>query len=323
MNSMRYISLFFLFIFFPLALVSAQSSNMIYGDEALTIDLKPQYPNPGETFTATVNDYSLPVQGAGIRWYVDGELLAEAKNDRSLELTAKKSGEETTLKLILDLPSGETISAEKIILPTYLDIIIEPQTRTPAFYKGRGLPSLGSLVNATALLDGNTIDPNTVLYLWRVNNDVLEGGAVRGKNQVSFTMPRGESATLSLEARRPSGETITRRTFTLNSVSPTLSFYETNPLYGLATKAIRDSIVLVGNSVSVRAEPYYLDLRTYNSPDLLEWEVNNTPGDTGGSNPYEVTLAASGLGGASVVDFHVRNLKQVLQGAQGSFAVTD
>jgi hypothetical protein len=319
---MRYFSILFLLLFFPLSFTEAQSPSLVYGDQALTIDLKPLFPGPEESFTATVNDYSLPVQGAGVRWFVDGKLVPEAKNERSLTLTAKNLGEKTTIELILDLPSGGSISAERVIQPMYLDIIVEPQTRTPAFYKGRGLPSVGSSVNATALINGGAVDSSDLIYLWRINNEVLEGGAVRGKNQISFTMPRGEFATLSLEARRPSGETLVRRTITVRNITPTLSFYETSPLYGLATKAIRDSLILIGSSVTVRAEPYYLDLRTYNNPDFLEWEINGTPGNNPGGNPYEVILAASGIGGSTAIDFHVRNTTQVLQGAQGSFQVT-
>ncbi len=320
---MRYI---FLFIMFCLGTVpsasSAQETNLIYGEQALTVDLEPAFPSPEQSFTATVNDYSLPVQGAGIRWFIDGEFQPETKNQRSISLVAKPSGKKTEIELVLDLPSGRTITAKRIVEPVYLDVIIEPQTRTPAFYRGRALPSIGSQINATAVVNGNGIPASELLYTWRINNETLEGGAVRGKNSVSFTMPRGKFSTLSLEVRRVTGETLAKRLLDVANNDPVLRFYEINTLLGMSTRSVRDTFTLVGNSVTLRAEPYYLDITTYNQPDFLEWSIDNSTTRNPGGNPYEVTLSSANLGGSSKIGFHVRNTTQVLQGVKGDFRVT-
>lgn len=318
---MRYI-LLFVIIIFPVSLSYAQDSGLIYGDQALSIDLEPAFPSPEQSFTATANDYSLPVQGAGIRWFIDGEFQANTKNNRTIELVAKTAGKKTELKLVIDLPSGRSISATRIIEPIYLDIVIEPQTRTPAFYRGRALPSIGSQINATAILNGGEIAASDILYTWRINSEAIQGGAVRGKNTVSFPMPRGQNSTLSLEVRRPDGDTLAKRLLDLTNKSPLMRFYEINTLLGASTKAVGSSLNLLGNSVIVRAEPYYLDLRTYNQPDFIEWKIDNTTSFNPNSNPYEVILSPANLGGSSLVNFHVRNTQQVLQGAKGEFRVT-
>ncbi len=322
---MRYILIFLLAFFaYSTPFTYAQDGSMIYGNQSLSIDLEPLYPSPEEPFTATINDYALSAQGVGIHWLVDGKLLADKNNERKISLTAKTVGKPTVIEAVIDLAGGMTVSVKKVIDPVYLDIIIEPQTRTPAFYKGRALPSIDSLINATALVNGNAISPSDLLYTWKLNQSVLEGGTLRGKNHVTFSMPRGRYATLILEVHRPGGETIARRIFDLPSISPTLSFYETSPLYGLNTRTIRDSVSLIGSSLSVRAEPYNLDLRTFNNPDFLEWKLNGTQSPGEGNNPYEITLATAEQGlisGATNINFHVRNTAQVLQGAESSFRV--
>lgn len=321
---MRYVFTFLvLALSLPTGLLEAQTGgNLIYGQQALTIDLDPAYPAPGQTFTAKANDYALPIQGNGLRWMVDGKPLASAENQRTITLTAKEVGEMTTIELIVDLPGGGTSRVTKQIEPVYLDIVIEPQTRTPAFYRGRALPSIGSTVNATAIVNGNEMAPSALIYTWRLNNEALEGGAVRGNNTVSFTMPRGQFATLGLTINRADGSTLSQRLFSLRTAEPRLAFYEVSPLYGLTTKTIKDTLPLVGSSLSVRAEPYYLDLLTYNDPDHLEWKIDGVINRNPSQNPYEVTIAQTGVSGASSVNFHVRNTTQVLQGAQGGFRLT-
>lgn len=318
---------FFLFIFFAVVLFSgnaalAQGPGFIYGQDALSIDLDPAFPGPENPFTASANDYSLPVQGAGIRWFVDGELVVEARNKRDLKLVSKPVGETTTIELVIDLAGGGTISAKRVIAPMYLDVIVEPQTRTPAFFKGRPLPSIGSTVNATALINGDPTKASSYIYTWQLNGETLEGGAVRGQNVISFPMPRGNNAVLSLEVRTPDGDTLARRTIGLTSVYPSVQFYEVSTLYGLSKRALGDSTPLTGTTLVVRAEPYNLDLDTFNDPDVAEWRINNKISPNQSSNPYEITLASSGVGGKTKIAFHVRNTIQVLQGARAEFLVT-
>lgn len=302
--------------------VYAQGPGFIYGQDTLTIDLDPAFPSPETPFTATANDYSLPVQGTGIRWFVNGTLVTEARNERKLGLVSTPVGSKTEIRLVIDLADGSSVSATRIVEPMYLDIIVEPQTRTPAFYKGRPLPSIGSTVNATALVNGAPSKAGDYIYTWQINGETLESGAVRGKNVVTFPMPRGERAVLSLEVRTPLGDTLARRTVGLANTTPTLKFYEVSTLYGLSTRALSDNTPLTGATLAVRAEPYHLDLKTYNDPDVAEWRINNQVTGNQNSNPYEITLAANGIGGRTQIQFHVRNTTQVLQGAKGSFLMT-
>lgn len=321
---MKYKSLLLVLVLIPFLSLHAQSPvTLDYGETQLAIDLEPAFPEPLTEFTATANDYGLPIQGSGMRWFIDGELLSTAVNQRSIKLTSGKVGQTTKIKLVIDYPGGGNLTKEKVVAPLFLDVIIEPQTRVPAFYKGRPLPSIDSAVNLTALVNGNAIPPASLLYTWRLNGKVLEGGSIRGRNVVTFSMPQGQYATINLDVRNATGEPIARRIFDLFKVNPDLLFYESSGFYGLKQKAARAEVSLIGNSITMRAEPYNLDVKTYNNPDFLEWSINGVTNPNSASNPYEVTLATEGgLSGKTSVDFHVRNTVQLLQGAQGGFRVS-
>ncbi len=316
---MKYVFLALVIIFTPLIFAQAQISSSLVNQVA-TIDLLPLYPAPGEAFTASLNDYSLSGSASSIRWEVDGEVIAAAQNTRTVSLTAKEVGESMVVSATISLSTGGTMTVRKTITPVFLDIVVEPQTRTPSFYQGRALPSIGSTINATALLEGYPTAMSDLLFTWRVNNTVIDGGSLRGKNKISFETPIGQLVLLTLDVSKTNGEVVMRKTIEVLSVRPVVYFYETSSLYGLKTKPLT-SVSLIGTSASVQAEPYYLDILTYNNPELLEWEIDGNKSSESAGNPYEITVARDAGTGVSNVNFHVRNLTQLLQGGESAFRV--
>lgn len=303
--------------FIPLAVSNAQLEATLF-NSGPQIELQPAYPEPYSTARATLNDYSIDASGATISWRINGTVVKAYENQRSVEVAVGALGTPVPVEAILSLPDGSRLTGSKTITPHYLDLIVEPQTRVPAFYRGRALPSTGSTVNVTALVDGGAIPRSELTYHWRLNNTSLLGGAVRAQNQVSFTMPPG-GGILEVVAEHPTQGTVSSKSIQLISSLPQIRFYEVSSLYGTGHRPIT-TLTLTGNSTTVRAEPFHLDLQTFNTPDLAEWTVGNsiTPGN---NNPYEVTLLRQGGVGTSIVGFHVRNLTQLLQGAQGGFSV--
>jgi hypothetical protein len=266
----------------------------------------------------SLDDYSSDVSGASIRWRVGGVERPELANIRSIEVTTGEPDIAIKVEALLTLPSGESVLAATTITPRYFDLLIEPQTRVPFHYTGRALPSTGSTVNATALLSGKAANKN-LLYTWRLNNVVLMGGPLMGQQQISFTMPQG-SGVLEVTVEDPTTGILASRSIELLNANPFLHFYPISTLYGMSSRPITEVYTLIGASATVLAEPYYLDLRTYNNPDLAEWTLEGGYTGTRGTNPYELTLVR-GFGGKGGVGFHVRNLTDVLKGAQSGFTV--
>jgi hypothetical protein len=69
------------------------------------------------------------------------------------------------------------------------------------------------------------------------------------------------------------------------------------------------------------AEPYYLDIRTYNDPDINEWEIDRVAQQKSNANPYVITIQKVEEGGQSDVSFHVRSTTELLQGVEDRFKV--
>lgn len=285
----------------------------------LAITLNPAHPSPGDIVTASLDDYAGGVFGAQINWTYNGVSVPNSNNQRSVQFIAGEAGTRSVLTADLTLTQGTSQSLTRTITPVYMDIVIEPQTRIPDWYQGRSLPSLGSQINATVLLnDGSIIDPQNVVYTWRMNQRVLEGGPIRGGNRVSFITPRGNELVLSVTANDTRGNTIAKRTIAVKSVLPELSFHEKHTLYGVQSVPIQPSMQVLGSLLTVQAEPFFLDTRVYNNPDVAEWEVNSIRTGNGSQNPYEITLQGSNQQSNTRINFHVRSLEQILQGAEES-----
>lgn len=316
---MKYIILTITLLFLPLSFSNAQSFGI--GNQGLSIDLEPSFPNPNSEVTLNLNDYSLPAQVTGITWKIDGKILSSSANNRSITIQTKGAGEETAIEAIVELTGRTTVSAKSVIKPVYLDIIVEPQTKTPAFYQGRALPSVGSKVNLTALISGDNTSPRDLLYTWKVDNTVIEGGTTRAKNKVTITTPNGYFFLVTLEVTTLAGKILMSRTINVISTNPQLHFYESSTLYGIKNIPV-SNFNLIGNSATIQAEPYYLDILTYNTPDLVAWEIDGKVNENSSYNPYAITLARpQDFSGVSEINFHVRNLTQLLQGARGGFQV--
>ncbi len=300
---------------------AAQFSGDMIGQN-LSVTLDPQFPAPGETVTAMLDDYALGIIGSEIRWSIDGVEVSEAANQREITFTAGTVGESQTVAVSLALPGGGSLSAQSTIVPLYADVIVEPQTYTPVSYRGRALPTVGSLVYLTALIQDQNglIDASQHTYSWYLNNKALGGGPIKGGYKTQFTVPFGQSNLITLVVSDQSGQTIVRRLVNIPSVELDVQFYEVSTLYGLSNQAIADTLPLFGNSAAIRAVPYYLDRLAVNGDLFTEWKINGQTQDLSHQDPFEVTLLRQGVG-SSRIDFKIRNLSALIQSAESSFTV--
>jgi len=310
-------------VWFPI--VSFAQGLDAFGNEFINVqtklEVRPSYPNPGQVVQITLDDYAGGSFGSAINWFSNGEPIPNTNNQRNISIFAGGLGSETIISAVLTNPDGRVETITHTLRPLYLDIIIEPQTHVPDFYVGRALPSFNSTIVATALLAGIPDRPADLVYTWRVEREVLEGGALRGQNKISFTVPRGRSFVLSLEVADATGAVVARRSLSLPSVDPQLRFYEVNDLYGVSQIPISSSYRLVANSVSILAVPYNLDSQVFNNPDLSVWEVSGTEYQIPG-NPYLINLSKTGDTALFDLSFHVRSLSSFLQGAEDSIRVS-
>lgn len=314
-----------LFLFGILLLLAPGFSQAQFGGDdflntTLSLEFSPAYPSPNQAFTINLNDYGGGGFGATIDWYYNDSRMDWAYNKRSITVTSPEAGQSATLKAVLTKPNGASEAVTRTVTPIYLDIIFEPQTHVPNFYKGRALATPDSTVNATALLSTGALLLNEHLYTWNLNNTVVQGGPLRGGSRVSFTMPQDSSSILSLTVTKLDGTIVAKRTLELPVAAPKLLFYEVSTLYGVMPRALTSPFALTGNSTTLRAEPYYLDSAVFNNPSVTSWNVDSSSAPSG-NNPYDITLERTEQTGLVDVVFRVQSTTKLLQGTKGALTI--
>ncbi|MBY0538735.1 hypothetical protein K2P47_05065 [Patescibacteria group bacterium] len=322
---MRFFAIvFFLALLVPGLPTSAQVGGSITDitGESVSIVLDPQYPNPGDQVTATIDDYAFNGGGANITWFFDGLSAPNVSNSRTITFTAPAVDTTMTIIARLEFQNGKTLEARRVIKPLYLDLIIEPQTYTPLFYKGRALPTKGSVVNINALLQNKNgpVNSTDYSYSWTLNNKSVYGGARIGGNWGQIIVPHGQSSTITISVQDKSGTTVARKLVAIPTVELDVQLYEIRSLLGLGQKAISGDFIITGNSASIKAVPYYLDTRAVSNNLFTEWSINNQPIVNEGYDPFEINLER-GTAGSAQIGFKVRNLSELLQSDETSIRV--
>lgn len=285
----------------------------------LSVLLNPAYPAPGETVTAAIDDYAIGAAFSTITWLINGTEVPVANNSRAVSFTAPAIGETTTVTARLTLPGGATTEASQSVKPLYTDIIVEPQTYTPRQYQGRALPSIGSLVRATALVQDKKgfINAAAYSYVWKLNGTTIGGGSRGGALQTTYTVPYGRTHTLMVEVYDNTGQMLTRRGTSIETADVDPILYEVNPLYGPSNIAIGGQLPFLSSALQLRAVPYNLDVRSTPQNTFSEWRIGNQIVPSDSTSPFDLTLERAGEGQMSA-SFKLRHREALLQGGEVS-----
>lgn len=284
-----------------------------------TISITPLDVRPEAEFTARVEAYAYDITRARISWHIDGVHVEAHDGMRTITQRAPSVGDTLTIAVRVTEPSGTVHTAETTLVGNTIDIIIESDTRIPSFYRGRALPSPGSIIRAVALpvlfnADGSRVTEN-IVYTWRIGGAVAQSTG----NSVTAEMPRSGPLLVEVTAQTRDGNVSHRAGMRVEPVRPIGLFYEDNPLYGLAREALPKEFTLVDDEISVRAEPYFVASSIFERAHHA-WTINGTVIENPNADPQTLTLRGAGRG-SSRVAFSIRNLQALQQAAQGSFRI--
>lgn len=297
------------------------SAQMGIGGGGLSLEVRPSLPEPHMPVTVSINDYSVNAISADIFWSINGSRKENSNNARSITLETGDLGEKNTVEVILRRGDGTEIRASTVIEPTVVDLILEADTYVPSFYQGRALPGRTSTLHATAVVHDSTgVLDTAYTYRWTLGQEVLFGGAVKGKNAVSFPMPL-YSKTLTVEVIGTEGNVIARKSMTPTSVQPELHFYEWSPLRGLYQNALSDIFPLIGEESTIYGEAYFVNNAPTNDTASLSWDINgySVSGEIG--YPQAFTLNRDVVVGDTTVGLRILTKDKVPQLLEKTFNV--
>ncbi len=300
--------------------VTAQSTTRI--GNAVNLTVSPNYPEPESSVVIALEAYTTNTIGATVSWFIDGVEQPDFENDRSILITTGKLGTKQVVRAQISGSQSGVIKVDTVIAPSRTDIILESDTYTPIFYAGRALPSMSASIRAIAIpLQESTTHPSRYSYDWKLNDSSMFGGPVFGKQAIDFSMPRFGEETLSVTIFDTDGTTVGHKRITLESVEPELHFYEDNPLRGMSRKAITDTHVLIGDEVTVRGEPFFMNTALASETGDYAWSINNQPVIAGNLSPNAITLRRSDQPGIVTIGLEIITKNRIPQLIEGVFNI--
>lgn len=195
-----------------------------------------------------------------------------------------------------------------------VDIVIEADTVVPAFYEGRQEPSVGSPMRAIAIVNDAGLDSYT--FRWE-----LEGRVETGDDTLVFTAPLGSPFRIRVDVFGPTGAAVASNERYISLSEPEVVFYPNNLLRGLSATAIGEELILTGDEIEVRAEPYFVNRNLFRGPYELIWRAGGARVEGSANDPQTIVLRRQEGAGATRIEFALQNLQTFSQRIAGAFLV--
>jgi len=293
-----------IFLFLGVVRVSAQST---------AISLSPKSPEEGESFVITVSSFLADLENSLITWTSDGEVLGQGVGKKTLAVDSAKN--EIIVVEIQDRTSGETIRQRIPIIPSSIDILWESVgSYTPAFYKGKALPTLESTINVVAVPDRS--DRSSLYYLWSKEFSSQPGQSGRGVNSFSYVGTALElSNTVSVEVTGSQNGYFAQKNSVIQYRNSEVVFYEEDESLGtLFNKALKNGHNLDGNKISLTAIPYFVGVEDISSDNLtIDWAVNGINTAIPSQKNKMRFVAPQGTTGEVVVSVFIKNITRLFE----------
>mgnify|MGYP001617897490 CR=1 FL=1 len=202
-----------------------------------------------------------------------------------------------------------------------VDIIVEANTYTPYFYVGRAEPSAGNSVRLVALPVVNENSDQKFDFDWQIDGKRVSGSTGReaGYSSIVVTAPYAKNMLVSVRVDDENGSLFAEKSEYVPLPSPQIVFYEENPLRGVAQVAINKNYILVGDEVTLRAEPYFIGKN--DAPPSLQatWSINGEAVKNGRDWQSLALKRPEEITGSYSVSLTLGHATKLLQSAQAKF----
>lgn len=296
----------------------------------LTLDVNPDVPGPNQLVTVTAESFSIDLNRANIRWFVNNTLLIRGTGRKEMTFQVGAIGSRSTVEIIASVAGGGTFSAQVVIRPSEVDMIWEAFSYTPSFYKGKAMPAADTEVTIVALpnfidQNGRRLRPETLIYTWKKGGRVLGSLSGFGKNTLTISGPHiFGSSVVSVDVASLNQQIQGRGTVIISTTQPKIIFYEDGPLFGMRYEnAVSETFALLDEEVKIVAHPYFFAVERRDHFNLeYEWNIDGQIVENPSVDRSSITLRQISSGeGTSIIALKIQNLKKILQGAQKSFLI--
>src|SRR3990167_4213473 len=281
----------------PLA-SSAQGIPTVGNTEPFTLSVDPQYPVPFSEVFLSATSSSVDLTNAVMTVTVAGEQLYRG-SVQPTKIKLGRAGSITRVTVTMTINGASTVQSVSIV-PQDVALAVEPVASAPPLYPGKPLVPLEGDTRIVAVanfrtLGGAALNPAALSYAWTVDDTRIANSSGIGKSAVLVASPiQYRARTVSVAITSQDGTLVGGDSISLSPQSPSVRVYENDPLLGiLFNRALLGTYAVAGAESTLYAAPFSVPLK--NGAPLIQWFLNGSPAQTGGS----ITLRPSGSGQGS------------------------
>jgi hypothetical protein len=218
----------------------------------------------------------------------------------------------------------------KTVPPLEVDLLLDTDSYTPPFYRGRALPSAGTTLHMQAIArvrdaHGLYRELPGLLYTWRQDGRVV--GSASGINHATAALQApGLYAVSTIEVSIESSDHsyAGSASITIPSNDPFVLLYENNPLLGVAYyHALGGQIAIGHTEATFTAVPYFAVVNSANDTRLnYRWTVNGSSVTASASDPSEITLNAKNSSGLASMELTISHAQNIFMDTRGSWNIS-
>lgn len=289
--------------------------------EQISAEITPSSPRPGETVTIKLTSYSTNLDKAKITWRENSKIVLDQIGATEYTFTLGQLGNDKSVSVYIEKAGGGIIERSYFIVPTEVDLVYEPETYTPPFYRGRAWATHQSRIKVLAIpriLDDfdRLIPSDNYTYKWSLDGKVIQNQSGFGRNVFIYDSSLlADTTQISVEVEPRNYSALASASITINPVEPLVALYEKNPIYGtIFENAVTGTYLLSRNEITLEAIPYFFS----NPNSDFTWLMNNQT-ISKNLNPREMTFRIENdTLGQSNISIRTVDSGKILQSAEST-----
>lgn len=312
-----FIGIFVLMLIIPFYSSSGEAEIEVQEGE-ISVETNPSNPQPYQDVTINISSYATDLNKAIITWQIG--LNTVLTGIGKTKYTLKTDGVDTSIVININIkPIGSinTIIKKVVIIPSEIELMWESYNGyTPPFYKGKTLPTNGSLIKVIAIPNTKIIKTGVgnFSYTWKNNDEVNIDASGYNKNAYIYKNSLfEESNTVTVLVSSIGGNYSGENTIEIPLYKPELIFYKKSPTEGiLYGQALNKEVLFDEGESTIVAEPYFLSLKENEENFSYTWKINNEIIDT----PYkkrEITIKPISKSGYATISLMISNVNDLFQ----------
>ena len=311
-------------IIFPFA-TNADPQIMVQ-EEEISFEIIPANPEPYDEVTIILNSYAADLDKAIISWQNSAGFVESGIGKKSITFQAPGPDSLTYFDVSISIVGQTTTIKKRIIInPSDIDLMWESvDALTPPFYKGKALPTIGSVLKVVAVPNSNTITSGigSIDYTWKNSDDTIE--EVSGYNRNSYIFKNSlfdKTSNIEVLASSVSGNYSASKKIEIPTFNPVLNFYKKSPTDGILFNiALTEDYLMIEDQATFVAYPYYLAMKENNRAFDYKWFINDSEIATP-DKKSEITIRPTSRDGYIDVGLRIENLQELFQKVTNNFII--